>query len=54
MEPVIGIDLGTTFSCVAIIKPNGKPKVIANFDGKNLIRLIAIIRVQRIITFFRP
>ncbi|PAV89899.1 hypothetical protein WR25_15216 isoform C [Diploscapter pachys] len=29
----IGIDLGTTFSCVATIKPNGKPTVIPNFDG---------------------
>ncbi|PAV89898.1 hypothetical protein WR25_15215 [Diploscapter pachys] len=36
MESAIGIDLGTTFSCVATIKPNGKPTVIANFDGHNV------------------
>ena len=32
MSKVIGIDLGTTNSCVAIIE-NGSPKVIENSEG---------------------
>ncbi len=35
MEPVIGIDLGTTNSCVAIMKGDGYPKVIHNKSGSN-------------------
>lgn len=30
---VIGIDLGTTNSCVAIMEPGGKPRVIENSEG---------------------
>ena len=33
MPSVVGIDLGTTFSCVATIAPNGEPEAIANFEG---------------------
>jgi len=34
-EIIIGIDLGTTNSCVAYMQPDGKPKVIPNPEGKN-------------------
>ena len=33
MPSVVGIDLGTTFSCVATIGPQGEPVAIANFEG---------------------
>ncbi|MBM4360670.1 MAG: Hsp70 family protein, partial [Deltaproteobacteria bacterium] len=33
MERVIGIDLGTTNSCVAIIDDDGVPQVIQNRGG---------------------
>ena len=36
MSKIIGIDLGTTNSCVAVMEA-GKPKVIPSSEGKNLI-----------------
>lgn len=35
MGKYIGIDLGTTFSCMAYIDDNGQPVVIPNGDGNN-------------------
>lgn len=35
MGKYIGIDLGTTFSCMAYIDNNGQPQVIPNREGKN-------------------
>ena len=32
-SPIIGIDLGTTNSCVAIMDESGKPRVIENSEG---------------------
>lgn len=36
MGKYIGIDLGTTFSCMAYINDNGQPVVIPNAEGKNI------------------
>lgn len=36
MGKCIGIDLGTTFSCMAYINDNGQPEVIPNGEGKNI------------------
>ena len=35
MGKYIGIDLGTTFSCMAYIDENGNPTVIPNSEGEN-------------------
>lgn len=35
MGKVFGIDLGTTYSCVAYIDENGKPSVLKNSDGEH-------------------
>lgn len=36
MGKYIGIDLGTTFSCMAYINENGQPVIIPNREGKNI------------------
>jgi len=36
MSNIVGIDLGTTFSALAILNAIGKPEVIANADGDRL------------------
>lgn len=36
MGKYIGIDLGTTFSCMAYIDENGHPVIIPNREGKNI------------------
>ncbi len=34
MKKVLGIDLGTTYSCVSIIDQSGKPVVLKNSEGE--------------------
>lgn len=36
MGKYIGIDLGTTFSCMAYIDENGQPQIIPNSEGDNI------------------
>jgi len=33
---VVGIDLGTTFSAIAIVNDHGKPEIISNRDGEEI------------------
>src|SRR4028118_2092632 len=33
MNVCLGIDLGTTFSCVSFLDEDGRPKIIPNSDG---------------------
>lgn len=35
MSKYIGIDLGTTFSCMAYINEDGQPEIIPNGEGEN-------------------
>jgi molecular chaperone DnaK len=34
-DKTYGIDLGTTYSCIAEVDEYGKPVIIKNFEGKN-------------------
>jgi len=36
--PCVGIDLGTTYSVIAIINPSGKPEIIPNEEGERITR----------------
>ncbi|EFB74562.1 Hsp70 family protein [Subdoligranulum variabile] len=36
MGRAIGIDLGTTYSAVAVLQPDGKPAILPNSEGQNI------------------
>lgn len=36
MGPVVGIDLGTTFSAIAVVNDEGKPEIIPNREGERI------------------
>ena len=36
MSKIVGIDLGTTFSALAILNSIGKPEIVPNSDGDRL------------------
>lgn len=48
-EIVVGIDLGTTFSSVAYVDEQGRPKVIPNADGKLATPSVVLIQDGQIV-----
>jgi len=36
MSNIVGIDLGTTFSCIAVLDAAGKPEIVPNADGDRI------------------
>ncbi len=42
-QSAIGIDLGTTFSAVAVINPSGKPEIVPNRDGERTTASVVLI-----------
>jgi molecular chaperone DnaK len=41
-RPVVGIDLGTTYSCIAVVK-NGEPKVLATSEGHETVPSVVYV-----------
>jgi molecular chaperone DnaK len=37
---VFGIDLGTTYSCIAVMDELGNPTVLANADGDGVVQVV--------------
>ena len=37
MSRIIGIDLGTTNSCVSVLDDKGQPRILAGADGERII-----------------
>ncbi|MDQ0733198.1 Hsp70 family protein [Arthrobacter sp. B1I2] len=44
MSRAIGIDLGTTYSAVAILRDTGEPEVLLNRDGENITPSVALFQ----------
>lgn len=40
--PIIGIDLGTTFSAVAFVNEKGGPEIISNRDGERITPFVVL------------
>lgn len=36
MSKVVGIDLGTTNSAIAVVNPYGKPEILVNREGERI------------------
>ena len=48
-EPAVGIDLGTTFSVVAYVDPDGKPRTVANAEGDLTTPSVVLVDEETII-----
>ena len=44
MSAFVGIDLGTSYSCIAYIDNTGRPQVIPNKDGENITPSVVAIQ----------
>jgi molecular chaperone DnaK len=45
--PVVGIDLGTTFSAIAVVNRHGFPEVLANRDGEDITPSVVLFEGDR-------
>jgi molecular chaperone DnaK len=48
MASYVGIDLGTTFSAVAMLDETGRPMIVHNSDGENITPSCVLIEGQRV------
>ncbi|WP_050024932.1 Hsp70 family protein [Verrucomicrobium sp. BvORR034] len=47
--PVVGIDLGTTYSCVAYVDEAGKAVVVKNFDNENITPSVVLFEDDNVV-----
>ena len=53
MGHVFGIDLGTTYSCIAYIDEYGRPEVLKNSEGNRTTPSVVMIRPTRMLWWGR-
>ena len=51
MDYVLGIDLGTTYSCVTYIDEYGKPVVLKNSDGDHTTPSVVLVESENNIVY---
>jgi molecular chaperone DnaK len=49
MAKVIGIDLGTTHSAMAVVDETGRPKIVMNSEGKSITPSVALFRAEDVV-----
>ncbi len=46
LRPIVGIDLGTTFSAIAYINEHGRPETLLNSDGQTMTPSAVMFEVE--------
>jgi len=49
IAPVVGIDLGTTFSAIAVVNRHGFPEVLSNRDGEDITPSVVLFDGARVV-----